>query len=503
MRKSIITLLVLCGLFFIFPQSHVNAAGIIPNINVTASIVPSGSNPQAIVDGNRSSIFSTNAAPPQWVALNFPIAHTVNKIILYPQLSTSGRIKVKIEANDTQGVWTSIATIDTIMYDNTAVIVPLLKPTANILKLRFTTLSGGGVVAWREIEAYDGSENISSLKSFGYYGVEPDSNWDEVYTLQNSNVSITAAPLDVNVIHSLLLKARSTNMPDYMNMFDIFFTGTKPAVLRSDWQSRWSQFKSYITGYEDALAGFYFDEPIFVNAISETDFLTVTATLKSAYPLKRILLIEYQTPLFNGTLTSSYIRDITDIGFDYYLSRQNDNETAWDNYLVLFSKLLAIAPNKKIWFVADGFADNSAQIPRWFDAFEKYLGLAMTTANAEGIVNFIWYPFGSYPIALNSVIIPGATYYNSEFRARHLSVGAAITKIASSPTPSPTPTNSPTPSPTPFTKVGDINGDGSVNILDYTLLANAFGTNNSASDLNHDGIVNILDYTILSNNFGT
>ncbi len=51
--------------------------------------------------------------------------------------------------------------------------------------------------------------------------------------------------------------------------------------------------------------------------------------------------------------------------------------------------------------------------------------------------------------------------------------------------------------------VGDINNDGSVNILDYTLLSNAMGTSNTSSDLNHDGIVNILDYTILSNNFGS
>jgi hypothetical protein len=50
--------------------------------------------------------------------------------------------------------------------------------------------------------------------------------------------------------------------------------------------------------------------------------------------------------------------------------------------------------------------------------------------------------------------------------------------------------------------LGDINGDGMVNILDYTLLSNAFGTTNPASDLNSDGTVNILDYTILSNNFG-
>ncbi len=54
------------------------------------------------------------------------------------------------------------------------------------------------------------------------------------------------------------------------------------------------------------------------------------------------------------------------------------------------------------------------------------------------------------------------------------------------------------PSPLP----GDINLDGNVNILDFTLLSNSFGSSSSVSDLNSDGVVNILDYTILSNNFG-
>ena len=50
--------------------------------------------------------------------------------------------------------------------------------------------------------------------------------------------------------------------------------------------------------------------------------------------------------------------------------------------------------------------------------------------------------------------------------------------------------------------VGDINHDGVVNIQDFTLLSNAFGTNNAATDINSDGIVNVQDYILLSNNFG-
>ncbi len=56
--------------------------------------------------------------------------------------------------------------------------------------------------------------------------------------------------------------------------------------------------------------------------------------------------------------------------------------------------------------------------------------------------------------------------------------------------------------------VGDINGDGVVNILDGILLANAFSSKpgdsnwNPNADLNGDGTVNILDAIILANNFG-
>jgi hypothetical protein len=54
---------------------------------------------------------------------------------------------------------------------------------------------------------------------------------------------------------------------------------------------------------------------------------------------------------------------------------------------------------------------------------------------------------------------------------------------------------------------GDVNGDGTVNILDAITLANAFLATSSSSnwnpnaDINGDGVVNILDAIILSNHF--
>ena len=47
----------------------------------------------------------------------------------------------------------------------------------------------------------------------------------------------------------------------------------------------------------------------------------------------------------------------------------------------------------------------------------------------------------------------------------------------------------------------DVNGDGVVNILDLTIIAQAFGTDSSEGDVNGDGFVNILDLVFVANQF--
>ncbi len=52
-------------------------------------------------------------------------------------------------------------------------------------------------------------------------------------------------------------------------------------------------------------------------------------------------------------------------------------------------------------------------------------------------------------------------------------------------------------------KVADLNNDGKVNIMDFTLLSQEFMQNPEYqhADINNDGKVNLMDYTILSNDF--
>ena len=47
----------------------------------------------------------------------------------------------------------------------------------------------------------------------------------------------------------------------------------------------------------------------------------------------------------------------------------------------------------------------------------------------------------------------------------------------------------------------DVNGDGVVNILDLTLVAQGFGTDNLKGDVNGDGVVNVFDLVFVANEF--
>ncbi len=57
-----------------------------------------------------------------------------------------------------------------------------------------------------------------------------------------------------------------------------------------------------------------------------------------------------------------------------------------------------------------------------------------------------------------------------------------------------------------YTLAGDANLDGTVNSLDFTMLADAFGATGGAvwtqGDFNYDGIVNALDFDAIATNFG-
>jgi len=230
-----------------------------------------------------------------------------------------------------------------------------------------------------------------------------------------------------------------------------FFSGKN---LRSDWKTRWDNYKKKLIGLEHTFYGFYFDEP-FWNGYNPIDFETVTKQMHDDFPSKAIMIIE-AWPMFSDNkftpgsdIVTHGIKYVTDIGLDFYFSRTPDN--SWDEYKLYYDRLKLVSGNRKLWLVPDGYSENQTQITRMKAAFDKYINLAQTDQKVVGILNFI-YEVGTtqFSNSLEQILQPRfPTTYDSKFRDRHISVGQAI--IANNPMPTKTPTPTPTkiPSPTP------------------------------------------------------
>jgi outer membrane protein assembly factor BamB len=108
----------------------------------------------------------------------------------------------------------------------------------------------------------------------------------------------------------------------------------------------------------------------------------------------------------------------------------------------------------------------------------------MLPSGASTTLAFTWnttgFAYGNYTLSAYASPVPGQTNTTNN----SLTVGNVFVTIP-----------------------GDVNGDGTVNILDAILLANAFTATpgssnwNPNADINCDGVVNILDAIILANNF--
>jgi hypothetical protein len=103
----------------------------------------------------------------------------------------------------------------------------------------------------------------------------------------------------------------------------------------------------------------------------------------------------------------------------------------------------------------------------------------------------------TYTYKIEAVVIPnGRTFSNEQT--------VVAKNCAASPSPSPSPIVSPSPviSPSPVGKIGDLNGDGRVNIFDFNLFAGYFPTRDIRGDIDKNGQVNIFDFNALVTNFG-
>lgn len=107
---------------------------------------------------------------------------------------------------------------------------------------------------------------------------------------------------------------------------------------------------------------------------------------------------------------------------------------------------------------------------------------ATTTANQSGAWSYTLgttgFPVDTYQIKARS-LVTGLSASNFSSIA-YLGVGEA---------------------PVPKSKKGDLNGDGKVNLVDFSILLVHWGTSFALADLNGDGVVNLVDFSILLSNW--
>ncbi len=128
--------------------------------------------------------------------------------------------------------------------------------------------------------------------------------------------------------------------------------------------------------------------------------------------------------------------------------------------------------------------------------------------SVSGPSGFIDYPGNTVPLTLNPNTQYFVRLYNAYGADGHGPTTSFTIPACSTPTPVPTKTASPTPLPTntpiPAGKVGDIDGNGKVDIFDYNILVTNFGKSGSGiqGDIDGNGKVDIFDYNLLVGNFG-
>jgi len=77
----------------------------------------------------------------------------------------------------------------------------------------------------------------------------------------------------------------------------------------------------------------------------------------------------------------------------------------------------------------------------------------------------------------------------------------ATQPVCTVPAPAPAPAPVPVPPPAVGPIVGDLDNNGIVNSLDWSIMSGVWFTSNAQADLNHDGIVNSIDFSIMNRNW--
>lgn len=441
-------------------------------INPTTITVSAGSDTALkAVDTRLDTSWDSGSGAPQWIMLDLGQPQTINRLKLHVAQSPAGRTVHTIEAGPSATNLKYVQKIDSLTSRDTPLDLALLSPIPNTRYIKITTSVSPSWVAWKEIEVYAGDTKIpTNLKFFGYlsndYHYQTPTYFAELDAFGNTNIAWGNVNLNtfkdhgIKVLYSpLSFWTRPTTGPNAGRL-----------ALMPQWPEFWTKEKrEKIDPYIDSIYAFYMDEPAW-NKVSKEEFWIFTDELKRSYPDKKIFVIEAAPPIRNQTIPADYYKNVTDIGFDYYFTLEsNNNDEGWIEYLDLTKKFEPHMVGKEYWLVPDGYGPLGWE-SRWPDAYERYIGLAMTMPNTAGMVGFIYNlpnELKNGHVSLYYVLNLSQSLFNSTFRDRQISVGKAIINNR---------TNVFLP--------GDLNQDNKVDIKDFNLLIRHFGTQYTIKDFN-------------------
>ncbi|MFD0714294.1 hypothetical protein [Paenibacillus sp. GCM10027626] len=282
----------------------------------------------------------------------------------------------------------------------------------------------------------------SNLQYFGYYHMDGYQTPDPQYLpfvgqLESSNVAVFSSWSRGATLREHLDLADDNGMKVLLNVYDFFFSwnpggmGDGSGALHASWQTYWNDLKQTLSGYEDKLLGFYFDEPWWCG-VSEADFRMVTEMIRNDYPDKKIVsisaVLDFDPQNTGHSMSSNYIEFVTDVGLDYYA---DDWETGiHDHYL---QQLKNVADqNQQIWLVPKAFSRNSNETAQ---LLQKHLlnnyKIAMNEPRVIGIVPFTMPTGGDWDKGLYEFMDPANPSYDDYLKNIHIQVGKAVLNPAS------------------------------------------------------------------------
>jgi hypothetical protein len=202
-----------------------------------------------------------------------------------------------------------------------------------------------------------------------------------------------------------------------------------------------------------------------------------------------------ETPVFNPTFQPNPVSDVYNLVLDYAGAQNRD---------VVSNRVINSVKNRTGTTI-----DSVAEVGGWPVSTQVYE--TPVDSDNDGMPDSWELQFGLEVSNNDSAEDPdgdGYTnieeYINSLITVPGYSSGDPVSEVEQSPTQSPSPITEPSPTTEPATCNEDINVDGEIDIIDYSIMQNDFfksSPGNPRSDINRDSRVNLFDYTMLSKRF--